>query len=153
MFFFSCLARGLIIRHCVCFVYNFFTSIHYCYNSRGAINKEFSMQPASQWPWKAIAAELSTLPEPLLTMSFLSNPSHHSRVWTLPWEHFISMKQNRRVLRMISVASAVNCHLIGTFLKNYKYLVICSTQECQDSFWESHIHTLKYYLQSTYAYM
>lgn len=30
---------------------------------------------------------------------------------------------------MISVASAVNCHLIGTFFKNYKYLVICSSKQ------------------------
>lgn len=51
----------------VCFVYTFSTSIHSCYNSSGMMCKVFSMQPAAQWPWKAMDSELSTLPDPLFT--------------------------------------------------------------------------------------
>lgn len=49
----------------------------------------FSIEPATQWPWKVMDSELSTLPDPLFTVSYLSYTSHLSGVWTVPQEHFI----------------------------------------------------------------
>lgn len=51
--------------------------------------KVFSIQPAAHWPWKVMNSELSALPDPLFTMSYLSYTLHPSVVWTVTQEHFM----------------------------------------------------------------
>lgn len=46
----------------------------------------------------------------------------------MPQKHFLKDTQKRRVLRMVTIASAVNCHLMDMFLIHFKYLVTSSTK-------------------------